>query len=152
MDSPRLEFVLDQSDEVLFPGETISGSYSITGLDAGLLRAVEVSVLWQTAGKGDENLGVHYFWRREAREGADDISSGTWSVVLPASPLSYHGVLFRIVWLARLRVFVRGKEFVEEHEFQLGEVPPAVRSEPILDSNQATSKPIAGEILASSKE
>lgn len=148
MDSPRLELILDQDDEVLFPGETLSGTYAISGLEQDAVRAVEVSVLWQTAGKGDENLGVHYFWRREAREGMDDIASGTWSVVLPASPLSYHGVLFRIVWLARLRVFVRGKDFREEHEFQLGDLPRAVRSEPIKDS----SKPIASEILGSSKE
>lgn len=148
MDSPRLELILDQSDEVLFPGETLSGSYAITGLEEGLVRAVEVSVLWQTVGKGDENLGVHYFWRREAREGAEDITAGNWSVVLPLSPLSYHGVLFRIVWLARLRVFVRGKDFSEECEFQLGDLPRAVRSEPINDS----PKPIAAEILGSSKE
>lgn len=143
MDSPRLALTLDQSDEILFPGETISGSYAITGIEADAVRAVEVSVLWQTVGKGDENLGVHYFWRREARTGLDDITTGSWSVVLPASPLSYHGVLFRIVWLARLRVFVRGKDFSEECEFQLGDLPRAVRSEPINDSN----KPIAAEIL-----
>jgi hypothetical protein len=148
MDSPRLELILDQNDEVLFPGETLSGSYAVTGLERESLRAVEVSVLWQTVGKGDENLGVHYFWRRESREGADDIATGTWSVVLPSSPLSYHGVLFRIVWLARLRVFVRGKDFSEEHEFQLGDLPRAVRSEAIKESN----KPIAAEILGSSKE
>lgn len=148
MDSPRLELSLNQGDEALFPGETLSGSYAVTGLAADDVRAVEVSVLWQTLGKGDENIGVHYFWRREAREGADDITAGNWSVVLPRSPLSYHGVLFRIVWLARLRVFVRGKDFSEEHEFQLGDLPRAVRSEPINDSK----KPLASEILASAKE
>lgn len=148
MDSPRLALILDQSDEVLYPGETISGSYAITGLDQELVRAVEVSVLWQTVGKGDENLGVHYFWRRESREGGDDITNGVWSVVLPPSPLSYHGVLFRIVWLARLRVFVRGKDFSEEHEFQLGDLPRAVRCEPIQES----SKPIAAPILGSANE
>jgi hypothetical protein len=140
--------ILDQNDEALFPGETLSGSYAITGIGADDLRAVEVSVLWQTVGKGDENLGVHYFWRREARVGPDDIAVGTWSVVLPRSPLSYHGVLFRIVWLVRLRVFVRGKDFSEEQEFQLGDLP---RAERIVASNSA-SKPIAAEILAPSKE
>lgn len=148
MDSPRLELMLDQGGEILFPGETISGAYAITGLGAEFVRAIEVSVLWQTTGKGDTNLGVHYFWRREARATDDNITAGTWSVVLPASPLSYHGVLFRIVWLVRLRVFVRGKDFCEEREFQLGDLPRAVRSEPINKSN----KPIASEILGTSAE
>jgi len=148
MDSPRLELILDQNDEALFPGETLSGSYALTGIDDADLRAVEVSVLWQTVGKGDENLGVHYFWRREARVGPDDITAGTWSVVLPRSPLSYHGVLFRIVWLARLRVFVRGKDWCEEREFQLGDMPRAVR----IEASNTASKPIAAEILAPSGE
>src|SRR5690349_15729990 len=111
MDSPRLTLALDQDDATYFPGETLSGSYSITSIEPEFVRAVELSVLWQTEGKGDENLGVHYFWRREPNQGLDDIATGTWSTVLPATPLSYHGVLFRIHWLVRLRVFVRGKDF-----------------------------------------
>jgi hypothetical protein len=148
MDSPRLELILDQHDEVLFPGETLSGSYAVTGINQEAVRAVEVSVVWQTAGKGDENLGVHYFWRREAREGTEDITAGDWSVVLPRTPLSYHGVLFRIEWLARLRVFVRGKDFSTEQAFQLGDLPQAVR----IEASNAASKPIAAEILAPSEE
>ncbi len=91
---------------------------------------------------------MHYFWRREARVGPDDITAGTWSVVLPRTPLSYHGVLFRIVWLVRLRVFVRGKDFCEEHAFQLGDLPRAER----IEASNSASKPIAAEILGSSKE
>ena len=148
MDSPRLTLALDQADEVLYPGETLSGSYSVTGLDAGHLRAVELSVMWQTEGKGDENLGVHYFWRREPQEGSDDIASGTWSTVLPKSPLSYHGVLFRIVWLVRLRIFLRGKDLSDDRMFQLGNLPRAVRVETIKEP----SKPIAAEIIGSADE
>jgi hypothetical protein len=139
---------LDQSDGALFPGETLSGSYSITSIEPVFVRAVELSVLWQTEGKGDENLGVHYFWRREPRDGLDDIMTGNWSSVLPASPLSYHGVLFRIYWLVRLRVFVRGKDFSEERVFQLGNLPRAVRVETIREP----SKSIAAEIIGSADE
>lgn len=148
MDPPRLTLTLDQDGEALFPGETLSGSYSIASIEPEFVRAVELSVLWQTEGKGDENLGVHYFWRREPREGLDDIVTGNWSTVLPLSPLSYHGVLFRIYWLVRLRVFVRGKDFSEERLFQLGSLPRAVR---VVPSNE-TSKPIAAEIIGSADE
>jgi hypothetical protein len=148
MDPPRLTLTVEQDGETLFSGETLSGSYAITGIEPEFVRAVELSVLWQTEGKGDENLGVHYFWRREPREGLDDIVAGNWSTVLPATPLSYHGVLFRIVWLVRLRVFVRGKDFSEERYFQLGDLPRAVR----VESIQATKKPIAAEILGSAEE
>ena len=148
MDSPRLTLTLDQEGEAFFPGETLSGSYSITSIDPAFVRAVELSVLWQTEGKGDENLGVHYFWRREPRAGVDDIATGAWSTVLPATPLSYHGVLFRIYWLVRLRVFVRGKDFSEEQGFQLGSLPRGVRVEPMKEA----SKPMAAEILGSADE
>lgn len=148
MDSPRLSLLLDQDSEAFFPGETLSGSYSITNIDSAFVRAVELSVLWQTEGKGDDNLGVHYFWRREPSEGSDDIAEGAWSTVLPATPLSYHGVLFRIYWLVRLRVFVRGRDFSEERLFQLGSLPRAVR----VESSKEASKPMAAEILGSAEE
>ena len=148
MDAPRLELILDQDNETLFPGETLSGSYAITNLDAAQLRAIELSVVWQTEGKGDENLGVHYFWRRESRAGLNDIACGDWSTVLPRSPLSYHGVLFRIYWLVRLRVFVRGKDFSDERQFQLGDIPRAVR----IETASTSIKPMAAEILGSAQE
>ena len=94
------------------------------------VKAVEVSVLWYTEGKGDEDLAVHDFWRSSA-EGGDGLDlrrPGRFSTVLPKSPLSYRGVLVKIRWCVRVRVFLtRGREVMGELAFRLGEVP-AVRS------------------------
>ena len=46
------------------------------------------------------------------------------STVLPASPLSYSGVIVKIRWCVRVRAFLRrGKEVLGERSFQLGDVP-----------------------------
>jgi hypothetical protein len=43
---------------------------------------------------------------------------------LPASPLSYDGVLVKIFWCVRIRVFLsRGRDFATQQVFQLGKVP-----------------------------
>ncbi|HVX63597.1 MAG TPA: hypothetical protein VHC19_23445, partial [Pirellulales bacterium] len=48
------------------------------------------------------------------------------SIKLPRSPLSYQGIIVKIQWCVRVRVFLpRGKELLAEAPFQLGAVPPA---------------------------
>ena len=48
---------------------------------------------------------------------------GRFSTTLPASPLSYDGVIVKIRWCVRVRVFPRqGKEVVGELPFVLGEI------------------------------
>ena len=60
---------LDGNGRVYRPGETLSGEYRIESLDASQVKAIEVSVLWYTEGKGDEDMAVHEFWRRDADDG-----------------------------------------------------------------------------------
>jgi hypothetical protein len=89
---------------------------------------VEISVLWHTEGQGDEDLAVHHFERLSAEEGRDvaSLRSGRFETRLPASPLSYQGLIVKIRWCVRVRVFLaRGKELLAEMPFQLGTVPPA---------------------------
>ena len=88
---------------------------------------MEVSVLWHTEGKGDEDLAVHDFRRLSAENGdpIDPRRPGRFSTVLPNSPLSYRGVIVKIRWCVRVRVFLtRGREVVGELHFRLGEVLP----------------------------
>ena len=94
----------------------------------GEVKAVELSVLWYTEGKGDEDLAVHFFERltadNPAEPGLHDLHR--FQSALPNSPLSYEGVLVKIRWCVRVRVFVRGgKSFIAERRFQLGDVPYA---------------------------
>ena len=108
------------------PGETLAGEYRLESLSVAEPSAVEVSVLWYTEGQGDEDLAVHYFERldRDERPDLDLRRPQRFSVALPPSPLSYAGVIVKIHWCVRVRVFLsRGKELFAEQPFQLGSVP-----------------------------
>lgn len=123
---------LDEPRRVYLPGETLAGQYRLEGLTAGRVRAVELSVLWYTEGKGDEDLAVHFFERwRPDRSSADEIPPRRFSTALPASPLSYDGLIVKIRWCARLRVEVRGgKPLLAEAPFRLGAVPTRPEAAP----------------------
>jgi len=125
---PAVSIRFDASGPIYGPGETLAGDYRLEGVSPGELRAVELSVLWHTQGKGDEDLCVHQFVRRSAEEGdlADPRARVRFETVLPPSPLSYEGVIVKVRWCVRVRAFLQGgKEVVGERRFQLGQVPPA---------------------------
>lgn len=122
---PRITIRLDAEGRAFPPGSTLSGQYWLEGITPEQLRAVELSVLWYTEGKGEEDLGVHFF-RRDSL-GQLRYTAGRWigsfSTVLPHSPLSYQGLIVKIVWAVRVRLFLAGgKQLVEELRFRLGSV------------------------------
>jgi hypothetical protein len=125
-DEPAVIIRLHDDGRVHRPGETLSGEYWIESLDAVQIKAVEASVLWHTEGKGDEDMAVAEFWRRDA---ADDLPiipqlPETFRAILPNSPLSYDGRIVKVRWCVRVRVLLhRGKDVVGERAFQLGDVP-----------------------------
>ena len=108
------------------PGETLRRPFQRRTASSADVRAIELSVLWHTDGKGDEDMSVHYFERIELA-GCDArpfASRDTSSTELPNSPLSYTGLIVKICWCVRVRVFVaRGKDLTLETPFQLGTVP-----------------------------
>ena len=67
---PTVSIRLDGNGRAYRPGERFGGEYVFHELPACQLRALEVSVLWFTEGKGDEDLGVHRFWRFDPERGA----------------------------------------------------------------------------------
>jgi len=128
MNEPHVTIRFDGNGRVYRPGEILSGEYRINAVDPREVKAVEVSVLWRTEGKGDEDLAVHDFRRlsRDAGEEIDLLRPGRFKTKLPNSPLSYHGVIVKIRWCVRVRVFLaRGKEVVGEASFRLGDLPAA---------------------------
>jgi hypothetical protein len=128
MTAPVLTVQLHEGRKSYYPGEILSGDYRIASCDPDELRAVEVSVLWCTEGKGDEDLAVHHFERVSADEAPwrDLEQPRRFSTLLPNSPLSYDGVIVKIRWCVRVRLFLtRGREVVEERPFVLGDVPAA---------------------------
>ncbi|MBX7166941.1 MAG: hypothetical protein K1X74_11475 [Pirellulales bacterium] len=128
MNEPRVTLRLAGGKREYAPGESLAGEFRLDVINRSDIRALELSVLWYTEGKGDEDLEVHYFLRQSADEG-DYINPhrpGRFSTHLPASPLSYDGVIVKIRWCVRLRLFLpRGREIVEEQAFRVGSLPPA---------------------------
>ncbi|GIW92313.1 MAG: hypothetical protein KatS3mg110_0354 [Pirellulaceae bacterium] len=120
---PLISIRQHNARRIYHPGELLVCDYQIDAVEPEALYAVEASVLWYTEGKGEEDLGVHFFQRRtkfDAEEG-DLRQLHRFQTVLPRSPLSYYGVLFRIIWCVRVRVFLpRGRQYQAEQTFQLG--------------------------------
>jgi hypothetical protein len=111
------------------PGESLAGEYVFENILPADLKAIEVSVLWYTEGKGEEDLAVHAFWRFNAEgEGLPDPRRpARFETTLPNSPLSYEGHLLKIRWCVRVRAFLHhGKEIFAECRFRLGDVPAVV--------------------------
>ena len=128
MSEPLVRIRLDDVSHVYYPGETLSGEYWLQSMTPDEVRAVEVSVLWHTEGKGDEDMAVHHFHRSPAEDDAaiDVRKPGRFSTVLPKSPLSYRGMIVKVRWCVRVRAFLHrgGKEVFAQKVFRLGDIPP----------------------------
>jgi hypothetical protein len=124
---PAVSIRFDADVQVFAPGQTLAGDYRLEGVRPGEIRAVELSVLWHTEGKGDEDLSVHEFLRRSEEEGGLPAPGERvrFETKLPLSPLSYDGAIVKVCWSVRVRAFLRGgKEVLGERRFRLGRVPP----------------------------
>jgi hypothetical protein len=134
---PTIIIRLDGDSDIARPGEPLSGSYWIESLAADQVKAIETSILWHTEGKGDEDMAVHEFWRRDVDDGCriEPDRPEHFVTTLPNSPLSYEGRIVKIRWCVRVRVFLqRGRDFSSQKVFSLGNVP-AVRV-PAADASE----------------
>jgi len=127
MDEPLVSLCIDRAGRRYEPGATLAGQFQIDAVDPHDLSAVELSVLWHTEGKGDEDLHVHHFERFE--NNGDDYGQvhvfRQFETTLPGSPLSYEGAIVKVHWCVRVRLFLsHGREYVEDFPFQVGDVPP----------------------------
>ena len=127
---PLISIRLRDQHHPFQPGDELHCEYQLDAVDAADVQALEASVLWHTEGKGDEDLGVHYFerWLSADVEGRDLRALRQLRTRLPNCPLTYPGVTVKIRWCVRVRAFLRrGKESFFEQSFVLGNVPPARR-------------------------
>ncbi|GEM_PF-466761 len=86
------------------------------------IKAIENSVLWQTAGRGDTDFGVHFFERRKVQRNDGQLlyQPYLFRTVCPNSPLTFAGQLISIGWMVRVRVFLdRGDCMTFEQNFRL---------------------------------
>jgi len=124
---PRIEINFDSDADSFVPGDFLICEYFVRDSEDAELNAIETSVIWLTEGKGEEDIGVHFFERRQQRS----LSSETFkhpqrlSTVLPASPLSYEGEVLKIRWCVRVRLYLAdGQQITEDKYFCLGNVKP----------------------------
>lgn len=119
---PAVNLTLCREDGVYVAGGPLTAKWRISRVPLDELQGVEISIMWHTEGKGDEDLHVHHFYRvnenQIRRVGLADEQSVR--CVLPETPLSYHGHLISIRWCVRLRMFLaNGREIVAEHPFHV---------------------------------
>ena len=119
---PLIALRIHSPNCVFHPGETLDCEFQIDAVAPGDILAVEASVHWYTEGKGDEDLGVHYFERYMPSDAVDgDLRQlHRFQTPLPNSPLSYNGSIVKIRWRVRVRVYWgRGQEIFADRVFQL---------------------------------
>jgi hypothetical protein len=128
MSSPVVRLTLDEPSGHYQPGQRLTGRFMVDGTQPWAVRAAELSVLWYTAGQGEEDFSVHYFERLVDEPGRplDLRVPRRFTTVLPQSPLSYDGRIVKVCWCLRLRLtLMQGNESLTEVPFRLGSVPPA---------------------------
>jgi hypothetical protein len=123
-----IQLTLDSPTAHYQPGERLTGRFMADDAQPWTARAAELSILWYTAGKGEEDMCVHHFERivDEPSRPLDLRMPHRFATDLPASPLSYDGDIVKVCWCVRLRLFLsQGQESVAETAFRLGNVPSA---------------------------
>lgn len=129
----QAEITLDREPASYQPGETLGMTAlirpEITGEAVVHCQAAELSLVWYTTGKGEENLAVHAFQRHTIADRVLPCSLEL-TTTLPQSPLSYAGRIVKVCWAVRVRLFLPGgKQLLFESPLQLGTVAPAAIDE-----------------------
>ncbi|MEN1682150.1 MAG: hypothetical protein AAGJ46_21440 [Planctomycetota bacterium] len=104
LSADAVRVVLDRPNGRYLPGEAIEVVATIDAEAAPLVAAAEVSLLWYTAGKGDEDLHVHAMQRVRGPLTAETRRL-TLESPLPMSPHSYAGHVVKVCWCVRVRLF-----------------------------------------------
>jgi hypothetical protein len=136
MNGLRIEIDIAHPAGSFQPGDQLAGEFHVANCSGRNLRAAECSVLWYTVGKGDEDLHVHALERYELQQDGRSVSSCTqrFSFSLPPSPQSYDGVIVKVRWCVRVRVFLSGgQEVVSQTPIVLGHTGSARLAEPISE-------------------
>jgi hypothetical protein len=125
MMEPLISIQIQGNRPYFEPAGKIICDYQIDAVPADEILSVEACIAWYTEGKGDEDMGVHYFERRLPSD-VEDGDLRAWrrfESVLPNSPLSYDGELIRLRWCVRVRAFLKhGRQYHTDMPFTLGDV------------------------------
>lgn len=122
--APSVAVQFSRADRRYQPLEEFEARYLVDA-PGSAVKTLERTILWYTEGKGEEDIGVHHFERITDPQLAGE-AKGSIACRLPRSPLSYEGVIVKIRWCVRIRLFFAGgRDFISEHVFDLGSVPTA---------------------------
>jgi hypothetical protein len=146
MSVPDVNIKLDGQHRIYRPGEILSGQYAWDVEPPAAAAKVELSVLWRTEGKGEEDIGVHFFDAIDlpAQAAGNERRTARFATQLPNSPLTYDGAIVKLLWCVRVRLFLRdGREVVAERAFQLGNVPKIRVREPAVGESSTKKAPPA---------
>jgi hypothetical protein len=129
--APRIDVWFPDGKETYEPGDVLECRYRIVDPGEMQFHSLEASVLWYTEGKGEEDLLVNRFERRVASSNRNELlQEQVIRATLPNSPLSYEGVIVKLIWCVRIKAFApKGKELLQDRIFRLGKIPPAKRLE-----------------------
>ncbi len=87
------------------PGELIEGLVEIFPETMMRCRAVDISVLWYTEGKGRRDEGIVQSWHYDVEQiGPGQSFSEGFSATLPSAPWSYAGHFINIVWVIHVKI------------------------------------------------
>ena len=114
------------------PGAFLTCEYTIDVPAALKVHSFEASVVWFTTGKGDTDIGVHFFERRLTRSLPDGYlkQAQRLSTVLPKTPLSYDGKIVQVSWGVRIRLFLDdNSQVTKDAPFRLGDASQCEPSE-----------------------
>ena len=146
---PEIKIFFDEDVNSFCPGDFLICEYQV-GLESHHdVQAIETSVIWLTEGKGECDIGVHFFERRQKQSVASETFrlKQPLSTVLPASPLSYEGQIVKVRWCVRVRIFLAdGEQFTEDEYFRLGAVEAFQQgqSESFNDSDESSESSESG--------
>jgi len=132
MSTPSVRLTLDEASGHYQPGQRLTGRFMVDGSKPWAVRASELSVMWYTAGQGEEDFSVHYFDRLVDEPGLplDLRVPRRFATVLPQSPWSYDGRIVKVCWCVRLRLTLpQGNDSLTEVPFRLGSVPAVEESQ-----------------------
>ncbi|QDU90041.1 hypothetical protein Pla175_34400 [Pirellulimonas nuda] len=128
---PDLHIALDWRGDFA-PGDELTGRCHVRNWSELIHPRAELSVVWYTAGQGEEDMAVHFLRRLPGRDPSDSDPAKPiqFAVTLPSAPLSYDGLILKVCWAVRLRVKPRlGRSQMVEAPFRLGSVSAAVAGE-----------------------
>jgi hypothetical protein len=128
IDAPAIALRLDSTAGEYQPGERLSGHFLVEGAVPWPVRSAELSIVWYTAGQGEEDFAVHFFERYVDEPGRplNLRLPHRFATQMPSSPLSYAGRIVKVCWCVRLRVYPQqGPAVLQEIAFRLGDVPAA---------------------------